>query len=281
MNMRAVMGMMVCGGFLAGEARALPILVGDNAGILHSVDSVTGDVTTIGAMHFPGSSTAVRMADLAQDSAGNLFGVSVQFNSLYSINPTNAEASFIGVTGTDLIGLAFDGSGTLYGTSFQQLGGLYTVDTSTGAGTFVGPMLLPGGVFSLPIEDIAFDSHGNLYGVGDKGSIVPILVTIDPATGAAMEIGVPSVGNPRLGLGIAFDSDDNLFLAHRTGTFWSIDTATGQAALVDVTNVLAYGATSNPHPSSPPSPAPEPPTLPLFLVALACAAVASRRRRAA
>jgi len=110
---------------------------------------------------------------------------------------------------------------------------------------------------------------------------VAILVTIDPETGDTMEIGASLVGSPRLGLGIAFDSDDNLFVAHRAGAFWSIDTATAQAALVDVTNVLAFGATSNPHPSSVPSPAPEPATLSLFLAALAFGPLASRRRRAA
>lgn len=278
MNKRAVVGIIVCGGFLAVDARALPILVGDNAGVLHSVDSLTGDVTTIGPMHSPGSSTGIAMTDLAQDSAGNLFGVGLRTPGLYSINPANAEVSFIGVTGTDLIGLAFDAAGTLYGTSALDGTGLYTVDTSTGAGTFVGPIIEPGASASRIIQDIAFDSNGILYGLGDKGSIVPVLFTIDPATGDAVEIGVSPVSNPRLGLGIAFDSDDHLFVATRPGTFWSVDTATALPTLIDLENVLAYGATSNPHPSSVPNPAPEPATLSLFLAALAFGAVASRRR---
>ena len=269
MRIRTVMGVMVCGGLLTGEARALPILVGDNAGVLHSVDSVTGDVTTIGPMHSPGSSTGIAMTDLAMDAAGNLFGVGLRFQGLYSINPANAEVSFIDDTGTDLIGLAFDASGTLYGTSALDGTGLYTVDTSTGAGTFVGPIIEPGASASRIIQDIAFDSNGILYGLGDKGSIVPVLFTIDPVTGDAVEIGVPLVSNPRLGLGIAFDSDDNLFVATRPGTFWSVDTTTGLATLIDLENVLAFGATSNPHPISGPNPAPEPSTVGLLGAGLA------------
>jgi hypothetical protein len=46
----------------------------------------------------------------------------------------------------------------------------------------------------------------------------------------------------------------------------SVNTTTGQATRIDVSNVLAFGATSNPNPASGPNPAPEPGTLSLLLV---------------
>jgi hypothetical protein len=129
----------------------------------------------------------------------------------------------LGATIVDVRGLAFDPSGVLYIVN-DGIGGqagpdsIYTVDTATGVGTFVGAT-----GFSL-IQSLAFDSVGNLYG----WDVVEGLVAIDTSTGAATEVdaavdaafsiqGITFVGD------ILFGARDELY---------TIDVASGAQALV-------------------------------------------------
>lgn len=129
---------------------------------------------------------------LAFDANGALYGANATRNSiLYRINPLTAQATEIGATGVDLIsGLSFSPDGVLYASNGQGQGigpgdQLFTIDTSSAAGTLVGDV-----GFDASIPDIAFDRNGNLFGMtGGQGPSPRSFISIDPATGAGTLIG--------------------------------------------------------------------------------------------
>ncbi|HYD50902.1 MAG TPA: hypothetical protein VEB21_21275 [Terriglobales bacterium] len=110
-------------------------------------------------------------------------------STLYILDPTDgAVVSTVGPIGFSITGLAYDvTSGTLYGSTgnnpASDARSLVSIDTTTGAGTLIGPS----GV-DTPMADLTFDPAGTLYGwsgfSGTRG-----LYSIDPATGAATLVG--------------------------------------------------------------------------------------------
>jgi len=125
---------------------------------------------------------------------------------LITIDPiTGGMVSQIGLTGmTGVGGFAVNPfTGTLYAVGGGDgTPGLHTLDPTTGAATLIG-----GGVTA---SDMGFDRSGNLYavmaddGTGTKGE----LATIDLTTGSITSIGGSFSG----GIGVAFDSNDNLYI---------------------------------------------------------------------
>ena len=132
------------------------------------VDTVTGEVTLIGEA-FPFNTAG---GDI--DSCGNYYATGFEVpalgyiwgnSNLYRINKETGEPILLGDTGkTNWMDLAFDASGTLWATTENEL---YTLDTSTGAATFVTEIH---GVPNADAPDfmevmsIAFDSKDRLYG---------------------------------------------------------------------------------------------------------------------
>ena len=113
---------------------------------------------------------------------------------------------------TNLTGIAFSPSGTLFGlTSFFTSGtdnALYTFDTATGAPTLVGSTGL-----TLAEGDLAFDpTTGTLYGIEGLSGADRTLFTIDPTTGAATTIGAVGILNVNDLSAMAFDAAGNLFI---------------------------------------------------------------------
>ncbi|TVQ33057.1 MAG: hypothetical protein EA376_03090 [Phycisphaeraceae bacterium] len=101
----------------------------------------------------------------------NVFGGTLDF--LYTIDLQTGEGQLIGSTGfTNLQGLEFDSSGTLFGWDTAGNRGLVIINTTTGAGSLVGAA---GG--TLDIQTLAFDADGALFGAGQN------LYSINAATG--------------------------------------------------------------------------------------------------
>jgi len=129
------------------------------------------------------------MADLAFDSAGNLYGIgSIGGPQLYSINILTGQATVIGSTGltsTTGGGLAISPSGVFYGTPTSARFGTY--NSGTGAYLNIANPAKPlGGGYG------ALDFDGNtLYALNvGSGSPPPTeLVTISPA-GVVTTIGL-------------------------------------------------------------------------------------------
>jgi uncharacterized protein (TIGR03437 family) len=103
---------------------------------LYTINTTSGSATLIGSGSGSGSYNS--SGDLEFDSAGSLYLTSLNSGSsdqLFSVSPTTGQGSIIGSIGFDNVyGLAYF-NGTLYG--FTAGGQVITIDTTTGAGTFV------------------------------------------------------------------------------------------------------------------------------------------------
>lgn len=101
---------------------------------------------------------------------------------------------------------------------------LYTVDSVTGAGTFVGNFG-QGATYTL-----SFDHSGNLYGISDSWSN-GTLVKINQSTGQATTVsGTTGVGNL---MAMAFAPDGTLYSASwATDSLYKINPLTGAATMV-------------------------------------------------
>jgi hypothetical protein len=161
--------------------------------LLVTINPATALVSIIGSFNagpFNSGGTPATMADLAFDSAGNLYGVaSIGGPNLYSINVTTGQATLVGPNGATTStaggGIAISSGGGFYGTPSSSRFGTY--DSGTGAYTNIANPAKPvGGAYG------ALDFDGSvLYGLNvGAGSPPPThLVTIDPATGAVTDLG--------------------------------------------------------------------------------------------
>jgi hypothetical protein len=170
----------------------------ETAARLVTINPLTAQVTVVGAFNtgvVNSSGTPATMADLAFDSAGNLYGVaSIGGPQLYSVNILTGQATVIGNTGltsTTGGGLAVSPGGVFYGTPTATRFGTY----NSGTGAYVNianPAKPAGGGYGA----LDFDENGVLYGLNvGSGSPPPThLVTITPA-GVVTDLGlsIPSL----------------------------------------------------------------------------------------
>src|SRR5262249_14117895 len=101
-------------------------------------------------------------------------------SALYQIDMATIVATRIGPIGAMVNALTFSPDGTLFAAGSS----LFTIDTTTGAGTLVGDM---SGFVSR--GDLAFDDTGTLYMTTKTNQ----LVGVDPSTGTATAI-APNLG---------------------------------------------------------------------------------------
>lgn len=119
-----------------------------------------------------------------------------------------------GFTGSLFSGMDFDCNGNLYG--YVQTGavGLYSINQSTGAATFIGS----GGVLAGQIiTDLAFDhGSGTMYGIGASSAVPNFnIYSINLGTGVATNLGSTTTGGfSALCTGLAIDAG---------GTFYAQD----------------------------------------------------------
>jgi hypothetical protein len=148
-----------------------------NNGWLWTIDEVTGTMTLIGG-------GGVGLNGLAYDlTTDKMYGASS--TELYSVNMSSGAQTLVGSfnTGGLMIGIAFDGEGTLYA---EDLGTdcLYSINTLTGAATLIGPL----GIDINYAQDMAYDiTWGVLYLAAFTGT--GQLYTCDVATGACTFVG--------------------------------------------------------------------------------------------
>jgi len=163
--------------------------VTSTAAKLVTINPVTAQVTVIGSFNAGNVGSPSTMADLAFDSAGNLFGVgSIGGPQLYSINPLTGQATVIGSTGltsTTGGGVAISPSGGVFGTPTSARFGTYNPITGAYA-NIANPVKPIGGAYA------ALDFNGStLYGLdlGPGPDLFSHLVTIDPVTGGVTDLG--------------------------------------------------------------------------------------------
>ncbi len=177
---------------------------------------------TLGGTPFSG------MTDIAIDLSGYMFGGTS--SSLYAINPSTAECTFVARLADSMIGLTFVSDGRLVGAGSR----VSFVDTSTGALT----QLVPSGRYSTS-GDIIGLPDGMLYWTVSGGDD---LVRVDPGTGATTRVG--SIGTSGLyGLGYA---DGVLMGFADSGRRIDIDASTARSSNSEPLPGSWWGATTNP-----------------------------------
>jgi hypothetical protein len=148
--------------------------------VLIDIDPHTGVGTSIGTL-------PQALRDLSYDSTtGTLFGHGAN-NALYAVNPDTAAAVNLGATGFvgDGRGLAADSAGTLFATSGNNF---LSLDKADGDGTLRGAT-------TPAVRAMDFDpATGVLFAAVDPVAGADVLVTINPATGAAHVIAITVQG---------------------------------------------------------------------------------------
>src|SRR3954462_8586526 len=138
-------------------------------------------------------------------------GQSNTTSELYSVDPVTLALTDIGPIGFAVTGLAMDpSSGMLYGltsdNSTSHPHSLITIDTTTGAGTFVANIRpIANDNTNASVSDICFDASAQMYGVSSsRGG----LVQINKATGSSTRLTTELFDQ---GGGLDFDSDGTLW----------------------------------------------------------------------
>ena len=213
-------------------------------GEMWAIEVTGGKITTtdIGPTKNNGcAALAMSPSGTLMSMCGPLFGN----QQLTSFDTKTGLATLFGVPvpGLAVMAMAFGPNGTLYAvggctptgnpndlntdcsSSNPNFNTLYTVNEVTGELTSIGSTGAP-----QYFMDLAFDRHGNLYGVTTtlNPSYVPaILYRINPETGAATKI-VNLVGSNTV-MGLAFARDGKLYATDFTGAsgLYVIDPKTG------------------------------------------------------
>ena len=235
-----------------------------------SVESVPGKIvlysTTVGSStQYPNSLLTVDPASGAQQLVGQpgqaaglewltanpvnnmLYGTGlltisglVDESTLYIINPNSGAISGKVTLSQNVSAVAASPQGTLYGLSGNTLG---TINTATGAFSFVGTLSLSPGYF---LESMAFSPDGTLYGVTvtNVGALDQQLITLNPATGATASV-LGSLQS-QLNVGdITYAADGNIYATNFSYFLLKIDpqtlsnTAIGNGNIGDLGGIAA------------------------------------------
>lgn len=183
----------------------------------------------------PGLGSQVTGIDFAAD--GTLFvATTVSGNSLYTVDPVTGAQTLVGPTGLTATiegDIGFDATtGVLYG--LYSLGSpskaLFTLNTTNGSATIIGPFA------GDDPSGLAFDNTGQLWVIDSNvnTSHIPSLVKLDKTNGSVLSTQSIGLVIPSSGLGADFNPLTNqLYFATQNGNFYSVDTSTGLATLVD------------------------------------------------
>jgi len=135
-------------------------------GNLYTINTSTGSATSLG------SGSYVSAGDLAFDATGSLYlaADTSPNDTLVEVNPTNGSSTLVGGIGiNNSYGLAFVDS-VMYGVS--SAGGLYTINTTTGAATSIGPITgITGAIYGATVSAVPVPAAVWLFASGLVGLI--------------------------------------------------------------------------------------------------------------
>jgi sugar lactone lactonase YvrE len=236
---------------------------------IRRVDAATGIITTVagngyhnpdtgagGCLGDGGPATSAELntpADVAVDSAGNLFIWDFGCDSIRRVDAATQVITSLVPTGTHLNGMALDSAGNLFIVADFPGRQVFRVDTATQARTLVAGNGTPDVSWAngpatdaeLAVQDVAVDSTGNVF-VADSNMIRRVDAathTITTVAGTGREFlpsgtfsgdGGPAtsadINNPQ---GVTVDAAGNLFIADTFNErVRRVDAATGVIATV-------------------------------------------------
>lgn len=187
-------------GFRWGFLRSLEIhprtglihVLADNQ--LFNVDPSSGAASPVAGVSGPGLGSAT---GIATSDAGESFLSAVSPPALFSLDLSTGSARRIGATGVEYRDLAFDRSGALHGIAFS--GGIYAIDTSTGAGTLESATPAFEGITFAPATPFAPTTQVSLptNAAGLPGTPLMVPVVLGNLTGQGVqEVGLTVQFNP-------------------------------------------------------------------------------------
>jgi hypothetical protein len=140
---------------LSYDAAADKIYVADVTGagtVLRAISTTDFSVTLVGTI------TGEIIIGLASDASGTMYGISLDADNLYRIDTASGFGTVVGPLGININfaqGIAFDRTNNiLYGTLYSSSGGLYTINTTTGAATQVAPFGAELDGFAIPTQPL-------------------------------------------------------------------------------------------------------------------------------
>ncbi len=174
--------------------------------------------------------------------SGLFFGLSLAFAQVDAV-------TVVGQTVQGLDALAFNGT-TLYGTTAGSIhsGSLYTINTSTGAGTLVGALVgASNSSLTYAITGLRFQpGTGTLFGATSKNSTNSpnSLVTVNPSTGAVTVIGPFNIPTNQGPADITFTPGGTLYgwIEPDADKLATINLSTGQATIVGPSGISTSGS---------------------------------------
>lgn len=200
-----------------------------NNGEALAIDVNTGQTTQIGTLAF-GTAAADR-----DPLTGNVyyFDQNTDTPRVAVWNPTtntNTTLATLSLPGP-VMRAAFNAQGVLYITAGNAA--IYTINTTTGAATYVGTLTCNASPIIDPGGDMAFGPDGTLY-IEDEGTLYAANLSTMTATSIGSD---GAVGNVQ----IAFGSDGLFYGTASTGDLYRIDLTTGAATLIGDTGVYQIG----------------------------------------
>ena len=223
------------------------------AGNNNSSDHVFGTISLQTRVYSQIANTTQMLSALATNN-GQLYATSFSSTStLYTLSDTGTLAP-VGGTGTQISGLAFNASGTLYASDYTN-DALGTLNLSTGAYTDKGNT---GYLLGNQSGALAF-SNGVLYAAISDSS--ELLASLDLTNGAASQIGIDSLyANMNL-----FATQNALYGIATDNHLYSINTSSAElfdlGAITGSDLPIAFSAAV-----AGPTDVPEPATLGLFAI---------------
>jgi len=185
------------------------------------------DTDTPGTISSLGSNTASDFIAAGSWAEGSWYGEVYGVGQLYTMDPSNGTMTLVGTGSTGINAMAYDPTTqTMYGCNYGASSGLYTINLSNGAQTYVGDV----GLGAL-IIGMACDASGNLFGAD---LVADQLISIDKASGAGTVIGSLGV-SLNYAQDMEYDNEnDILYLAGYTtqGELYTVNPSTGSCTYV-------------------------------------------------